>query len=78
MLRRSSQPDQVREEPGRRGDARVRQLRQNFLTHLKSGVRWLTGSLEGVTLPETWNLRGILSVVFQLVGLTWANIAPTS
>jgi hypothetical protein len=48
---------------------------KNFLTHLKNAVfEWLTGSLEGVTLPETWNLRGILSVVFQLVGLTWANI----
>ena len=48
---------------------------KNFLTHLKNAVfEWLTGSLEGVRLPETWNLRGILSVLFQLVGLTYQNI----
>jgi len=48
---------------------------KNFLTHLKNAVfEWLTGSLEGVRLPETWNLRGILSVVFQLLGLTYQNI----
>ncbi len=48
---------------------------KNFLTHLKNAVfEWLTGSLEGITLPETWNLRGILSVVFQLLGITYQNI----
>ena len=48
---------------------------KNFLTHLKNAVfEWLTGSLEGVTLPDTWNLRGILSVVFQLLGITYQNI----
>jgi hypothetical protein len=48
---------------------------KNFLTHLKDAVfEWLTGSLEGVVLPETWDLKGILSVVFQMLGLTYANI----
>jgi hypothetical protein len=48
---------------------------KNFLTHLKNAVfEWLTGSLEGVTLPASWDLKGILSVIFQLVGLTWQNI----
>jgi hypothetical protein len=48
---------------------------KNFLTHLKNAVfEWLTGSLEGITLPESWNLKGILSVVFQLLGITYQNI----
>ena len=48
---------------------------KHFLTHLKNAVfEWLTGSLEGITLPETWNLRGILSVVLQIAGITWENL----
>ena len=48
---------------------------KNFVTHLKDAVfEWLTGSLEGITLPSTWTLREIVGVLFQLVGLTWANI----
>ena len=48
---------------------------KNFVTHLKDALfEWLTGSLQGLTLPASWNLRGIVSVLFQLVGLTWANI----
>jgi uncharacterized protein DUF4157 len=48
---------------------------KNFLTHLKDAVfEWLTGALQGVTLPESWNLKGILSVLFQVIGLTWTNI----
>lgn len=48
---------------------------KNFLTHLKNAVfEWLTGSLEGIVLPESWNLKGILSVVFQIVGITYQNI----
>ena len=32
---------------------------KNFLTHLKNAVfEWLTGSLEGVTLPETLGPEG--------------------
>lgn len=52
-----------------------RNFGKNFLVHLKNAVfEWLTGSLEGVRLPESWNLRGILSVVFQIVGISWQNI----
>ena len=48
---------------------------KNFVTHLKDAVfEWLTGSLEGITLPSTWTLREIVGVLFQLVGLTWVNI----
>ena len=48
---------------------------KNFLTHLKNAVfEWLTGSLEGLKLPETWDLKGVLSVIFQMVGITYDNI----
>jgi hypothetical protein len=48
---------------------------KNFLKHLQDAVfDWLTGSLEGIRLPSTWDLKGIASVAFQLIGLTWTNI----
>jgi hypothetical protein len=48
---------------------------KNFLTHLKDAIfDWLTGSLEGITLPSTWDLKGIASVALQMLGLTWTNI----
>ena len=52
-----------------------RSFAKNFLTHLKNAVfAWLTDSLEGITLPDTWNLRGILSVALQLAGISWAHV----
>jgi hypothetical protein len=48
---------------------------KNFLKHLKNAVfEWLTGSLEGLKLPQTWDLKGVLSVIFQMVGITYDNI----
>ncbi|MDH5576884.1 MAG: hypothetical protein OEZ09_00345 [Betaproteobacteria bacterium] len=48
---------------------------KSFLTHLKNAVfAWLTDSLEGVVLPDTWNLKGILSVALQLAGISWQHI----
>ncbi|MFA7060890.1 MAG: hypothetical protein WC156_08735 [Pedobacter sp.] len=48
---------------------------KHFITHLKNAVfEWLTGSLEGLILPESWDLKGILSVVFQILGITYQNI----
>lgn len=48
---------------------------KNILTHLKNAVfEWLNGSLEGIQLPLSWDLKGILSVALQVLGLTWANI----
>ena len=47
---------------------------KNFLTHLKDALfDWLTGSMQGIALPTTWDLKGIASVALQLVGLTWTN-----
>jgi len=48
---------------------------KNFLKHLKNAVfAWLTGSLVGIILPERWDLKGIMSVVFQMLGITYQNI----
>ncbi|HKK04555.1 MAG TPA: hypothetical protein VKA50_01780 [Gammaproteobacteria bacterium] len=49
----------------------------NIGTHLKQGLMgWLFGALEGagITLPKTFDLKGILSLVLQVLGLTYANI----
>jgi hypothetical protein len=48
---------------------------KNFVTHLKDAVfEWLTGAIEGVTLPDSWTVRGIVSVLFQIIGISWANL----
>jgi hypothetical protein len=53
------------------------QFGNNIRQHLISGlVGWLTGALAGagISLPSRWDLRGILSLVLQILGLTWQNI----
>ncbi len=53
------------------------QFGRNILDHLRTGVfEWLTGALEGagLTLPERWDLQGILSLVLQILGITYANM----
>ncbi len=54
---------------------------QNFASrigeHLKQGfMEWLFGAVAeaGITLPKTFDLKGILSLVLQVLGLTYANI----
>lgn len=49
----------------------------NIGTHLKAGLMgWLFGALAeaGITMPESFDLKGILSLVMQVLGLTYANI----
>ena len=49
----------------------------NIGTHLKKGlIGWLLGSMAnaGIRLPDKFDLRGILSMVASLLGLTWAAI----
>lgn len=49
----------------------------NIKKHLISGLMaWLTGALSDVPiqLPEKWDLKGILYLVLQILGLTWQNI----
>lgn len=48
---------------------------KNFLKHLKDALfEWLTGSLEGVKLPTTWDFKGIISVALQMIGISYQNI----
>lgn len=50
-------------------------FKENFLKHLKDAVfEWLTGSLQGVKLPDTWDAKGIASVIFQLVDISKESI----
>jgi hypothetical protein len=49
----------------------------NIVQHLKKGLMgWLFGTLAeaGITLPESFDLKGILGLVLQILGLTYANI----
>jgi len=48
----------------------------NIWTHLRNGlIGWLTGALGGVIrIPAAFNLRGILSLAMDLLGLTWQRV----
>ena len=49
----------------------------NIGKHLQEGlVGWLTGQLgtAGITMPDSFDARGIFSLVTQVLGLTWQNI----
>ena len=49
----------------------------NILTHLKKGLQsWLFGALAeaGVAIPDKFDLKGIVTLVLSLLGLTWASI----
>ncbi|MDQ8180562.1 M35 family metallo-endopeptidase [Pelagicoccus sp. SDUM812005] len=53
------------------------QFGKNIWKHLKSGlVGWLFGALAGagLQLPETFDLKGIFSLVTQILGLTYQKI----
>ncbi len=56
-----------------------RQFSRNILTHLQAGlIGWLFGALQGagLQLPERFDLRGIVSLVLQILGLTYERIRP--
>lgn len=45
--------------------------------HLKKGLlEWLFGAIEGagIKLPEKFDLKGVVGLVLQILGLTWENI----
>lgn len=45
---------------------------ENFLEHLKKGIiGWLTGALGDITIPDKFDLLGILDLARQIMGLTW-------
>jgi len=53
------------------------QFVSNIGTHLKKGLMgWLFGTLgdAGITLPDSFDLKGIVSLVLQILGLTYDNI----
>lgn len=48
---------------------------KNFLKHLQDALfEWLTGSLEGIKLPTTWDPKGIIGVALQMIGISYDNI----
>ncbi|HAX90575.1 MAG TPA: hypothetical protein DCY91_31115 [Cyanobacteria bacterium UBA11370] len=53
------------------------QFSTNILTHLKTGlVGWLFGALAGagLTLPAQFDLKGIVSMALQVLGLTYQRL----
>jgi hypothetical protein len=49
----------------------------NIVQHLKDGLKgWLLGNLAsaGIEIPETLDAKGILKMVFSILGLTWASV----
>ncbi|MDQ6969606.1 MAG: DUF4157 domain-containing protein [Mariprofundus sp.] len=53
------------------------QFKDNIWKHLKDGLMgWLMGAMQGagIQLPEKWDLSGILSIVLQVLGLTYDRI----
>ena len=54
-----------------------KQFGNNIFQHLLSGLAgWLFGALEGagLQLPDKWDFKGILSIVMQVLGLTWERV----
>jgi hypothetical protein len=54
----------------------LKNFMKNIGAHLKKGLLdWLFGALggAGLTLPDTLDLKGIVSIVLQILGLTYAN-----
>lgn len=52
-----------------------RNFGKNFLKHLKDALfEWLTGSLEGLKLPATWDFQGIVGIALQMIGISYENI----
>lgn len=48
----------------------------NIGTHLRTGVfEWLMGAMQGVIqLPSKWDFSGILSLILQILGLTYSAL----
>ena len=53
----------------------LKQFMGNIGTHLMKGImEWLFGALGGaLVLPDAFDLKGIISIVLQILGLTYAN-----
>lgn len=54
-------------------------FKDNIVEHLKKGLMgWLFGALgqAGIQMPAKLDLKGILSLGLQVIGLSWQNIRP--
>jgi hypothetical protein len=48
---------------------------KNFIKHLKDALfEWLTGSLQGVKLPQTWDAKGVVGLALDMVGISYVNL----
>ncbi|HEX2282629.1 MAG TPA: hypothetical protein VHG52_12805, partial [Thermomicrobiales bacterium] len=55
----------------------VRRFADNFGTHLQAGlIGWLTGALGsgGISIPERFDLMGVLDLARQILGMTWERL----
>lgn len=55
----------------------IQQFAKNIWDHLKTGlIGWLVGTLEGagLVLPKVWDLKGILDLVLQILGISYAKV----
>jgi len=53
------------------------QFKEKIWEHLKAGLfGWLMGAMEGaeIKLPQKWDLKGIIYLVLQILGLTYQRI----
>ncbi|MDH5571291.1 MAG: hypothetical protein OEY89_05970, partial [Gammaproteobacteria bacterium] len=53
------------------------QFKDNILSHLRTALLgWMFGTLAqaGIQMPETFDLKGLLSIALQILGLTYANL----
>jgi hypothetical protein len=57
------------------GKVGFQQFADNIGAHLKASfIEWLTGSLPGVYIPASLDIREIIKFVLSVLGLTWQNI----
>ncbi|MGA9577463.1 MAG: DUF4157 domain-containing protein, partial [Terrimicrobiaceae bacterium] len=57
----------------------IKQFGSNIWKHIQGGlIGWMLGSLQGagIEMPEKFDLKGIVSIVMQLLGLTYRQIRP--
>ena len=55
----------------------IQQFGQKIWEYLKTGlINWLVGTLEGagLVLPKVWDLRGILDLVLQILGISYPKV----
>ncbi len=59
----------------RAAKAGLQRFARNFLKHLVAGLLdWLTDSLPGIHIPQSFSLPEIFKFVMSVLGLTWANL----